>query len=155
MTDAERERFDALMQDAIDALPARIRSLIDEVPLVVLDRPTPKMIKDLIADGTLAPEEEAEAAAELCGLHTGTAITDRSIDDPGGWGSLGGGHDTFGPEHIHIFRDGIVNLATDDEGWRAEHAEENIYEEIRITILHEIGHHFGLDEEDLEDLGYA
>jgi predicted Zn-dependent protease with MMP-like domain len=29
-----------------------------------------------------------------------------------------------------------------------------VYEEIRITLLHEIGHHFGLDEEDLEELGY-
>jgi predicted Zn-dependent protease with MMP-like domain len=153
MTDAQRERFDALMQDAIDAMPPRIHALIDEVPIVVLDRPTPEMIRDLIADGTLEPGEEETAASELCGLHTGVAITDRSIDDPGGWGSVG--DDTFGPENIHIFREGIVNLATDDQGWRAEHAEEDIYEEIRITLLHEIGHHFGLDEDDLEDLGYA
>lgn len=153
MTGAERERFDALMQDAIDAFPARVRALIDEVPLVVLDRPTAQMIKELIAEGTLEPGDEKDAAAELCGLHTGTAITDRSIDDPGGWGSPG--HDTFGQEHIHIFREGIVNLATEDEGWKAEHAEDNIYEEIRITILHEIGHHFGLDEDDLDELGYA
>ena len=70
------------------------------------------------------------------------------------------GNDSFGQEHIHIFREGIVNLATEDEegralGWKAEHAEESIYEEIRITILHEIGHHFGLDEDDLEELGYG
>jgi predicted Zn-dependent protease with MMP-like domain len=153
MTDAERERFDGLMQDAIDAMPPKLHALIDEVPIVLLDRPTPAMIKDLIADGTLLPEDEPTAGDELCGLHSGIAITDRSIDDPGGWGSVG--QDTFGPERIHIFRDGIVNLATDDVGWSAEHADENIYEEILITILHEIGHHYGLDEDDLEELGYA
>jgi predicted Zn-dependent protease with MMP-like domain len=153
MTAAERERFDALMQDAIDEMPPKLHQLIDEVPIVVLDRPTPKMIKQLIADGTLLPEDESSAAAELCGLHSGVAITDRSIDDPGGWGSVG--DESFGPESIHIFREGIVNLATDDVGWSAEHAEDDIYEEIRITILHEIGHHFGLDEDDLEELGYA
>lgn len=153
MTDAERERFDALMEDAIDALPAKVRALIEEVPIVVLDRPSSKMIKDLIADGTLLPEDEATAAEDLCGLHTGVAITDRSIDDPGGWGSVG--HDTFGQEQIHIFREGIVHLATEDVGWSAEHAEDNIYEEILITILHEVGHHFGLDEDDLDELGYA
>jgi len=153
MTDGERDRFDLLMQDAIDALPKKVRALIEEVPLVVLDHPTPKMIKDLIAEGTLLPEDEATATAELCGLHTGVAITERSIDDPGGWGHPSS--QTFAPEEIYIFREGIVNLATDDKGWSAEHAEEDIYEEIRVTILHEIGHHFGLDEDDLDELGYA
>ena len=153
MTDADRERFDALMEDAIESLPPRVRALIDEVPIVVQDRPSPHMIKELINEGTLLPEDESSAAAELCGLHTGVAITDRSIDDPGGWGSVG--HETFGQEQIHIFREGIVNLATDDAGWSAEHAEDDIYEEIRITILHEIGHHFGLDEDDLEELGFG
>jgi predicted Zn-dependent protease with MMP-like domain len=150
MTDAERERFDLLVQDAIDALPARIRELLDEVPVVVLDEPTPKMVAELTADGTLEPDADP---TELCGLHTGVAITDRSIDDPGGWGRPG--HDSFAPEEIHLFRRGIVDLATDDQGWDAEHADDEVYEEIRITLLHEIGHHFGLDEDDLEELGYA
>lgn len=153
MTQSERDRFDALMQDAIDSMPPRVRGLIDEVPIVVLDRPTPKMIKDLIADGTITPDDEQEAPEELCGLHTGVAITERSVEDPGGWGV---GHPgSFAPEQIHLFREGIINLATEDLGWDAEHAEDNIYEEIRVTLLHEIGHHFGLDEDDLEELGYA
>ena len=153
MTHAERERFDAILEDAIESLPVKVRALIDEVPIVVLDRPTSKMIKELINEGTLLPEDESTAAAELCGLHTGVAMTDRSIEDPGGWGTVG--HDSFGQEQIHIFREGIVNLATEDVGWSAEHADDDIYEEIRITILHELGHHFGLDEDDLEELGYA
>lgn len=42
-----------------------------------------------------------------------------------------------------------MNLAG---GW--ERGEEAVREEIRVTLLHEIGHHFGLDEDDLADLGY-
>jgi len=147
MTDGERERFDLLMQDVVEALPPRVRALIDEVPLVVLDRPTEKMMEELVAEGTL---EEGADPTELCGLHTGVAITERSVEDPGGWGRPG--HGGFAPEEIHIFREGVVSLAG---GWDAEHADENIYEEIRVTVLHEIGHHFGLDEDDLDDLGYA
>lgn len=154
MTEPERDRFDALLQDVIDGLPPNVRALIDEVPLVVLDRPTPKMIRELEADGTLEPGADP---TELCGLHSGHAITDRSIDDPHGWGMTGGDGipGSFAPEQIHIFREGIIALATEDQGWTAEHADDHIYEEIRITVLHEIGHHFGLDEDDLDQLGYS
>lgn len=134
MTPAERDRFDALVEDALEALPPRVRSLLDEVPLVVLDEPTPEMLRDLGIDPA-----DADALDELCGLHSGTAITERSIEHP----EL--------PDVIHLFRRGIVALAG---GWDQEHADERIYEEVRITLLHEIGHHFGLSEEDLEELGY-
>lgn len=148
ITDAQRERFDQLLEDAIDALPSPIRDLLDRVPVVVLDEPTPGMVESLKRDGTLLPDEQAE---DLCGLHSGVGITDRSVDDPSGWGGLGGEGGT-GPEQIHLFRRGISDLAG---GWQQPHADEEVYEEIRITLLHEIGHHFGLDEDDLEGLGYA
>jgi predicted Zn-dependent protease with MMP-like domain len=126
------ERFDELVQDAIEGLPSRYRRLIDEIPVVVLDRPTPEMLRDVGV-----PTTEAD---ELCGLHTGTAITERGVERHGEL-----------PTVIHLFRNGIVSLAG---GWDHPQADERIYEEIRITLLHEIGHHFGLDEEDLEELGY-
>jgi predicted Zn-dependent protease with MMP-like domain len=148
MNPRRRDRFDELLQDVIDGLPPRIHALIDEVPVVVLDSPTPEMVRSLKAEGTLGPEDTGD---DLCGLHTGVGMPDRSIEDPGGWGPVGGG-DSGGPEQVHIFRDGIVSLAG---GWEHPEAEEDIYEEIRITLLHELGHHFGLDEDDLEELGYA
>ena len=147
MTPAEQDRFDALLEDAIDALPEKVRALIDEVPVIVLDQPSAEMLRRLKADGVL----EADAIGDdLCGLHTGIGLTERSIDDPGGWGSWGS--DAAGPEQIHLFRHGIVDLAG---GWQEPDADEAIYEEIRITLLHEIGHHFGLDEDDLDGLGYS
>lgn len=134
MSPAERDRFDDLLEEAIEALPPRIRALLDEMPVIALDEPTPEMLRDLGIDPA-----DADALDELCGLHSGTAITERSIEHP----EL--------PDVIHLFRRGIVALAG---GWDQEHADERIYEEVRITLLHEIGHHFGLSEEDLEELGY-
>lgn len=138
MNPALRERFDLLLDDAVESLPAHYRRLLDEVSVVVLDLPTKKMLQDLERDGVIEPGMDP---LELCGLHTGAGITERGVDDTG-----------LLPDQIHLFREGIVDMAG---GWDAEHADENIYEEIRVTLLHELGHHFGLDENDLDDLGYA
>lgn len=135
MPAARDERFDALVKDAIDALPPHLRRLVDEIPVVVLDEPTPDMLKDLGIDAG-----DADALDELCGLHTGTAITERSVE-----------HSAELPTVVHLFRRGIVGLAG---GWDGPNAEEEVYEQVRITLLHELGHHFGLDEGDLEGLGY-
>jgi predicted Zn-dependent protease with MMP-like domain len=74
-------------------------------------------------------------------------LTDRSVERPDS------------SDVVHIFREGIVDMAGGWDEGEDEHGpfggEERIREEIRITILHELGHHFGLDEDDLERLGYA
>lgn len=131
-----QDRFDALMEDALAGLGKRIEGLLEEIAIVVLDEPTPEMLRDVGID----PKDE-EALDELCGLHTGTALTERSLSQ-----------DADLPTTIHLFRRGIVALAG---GWEQANADEEIYEEIRITLLHEVGHHFGLDEDDLEELGYG
>jgi predicted Zn-dependent protease with MMP-like domain len=150
MTPRERDRFDNLLQDVIAELPGRIRDLLDEVPLIVEDAPSPDLVRHLIDDGTLEPGDDG---SDLCGLHSGVQITDRSVEHPADWGGS--------MEYIRLFRDAIVDLAG---GWdhvdepeedTGPGGEEAIIEEIHITLLHEIGHHFGLDEADLDDLGYA
>ena len=136
MDRAHRERFDALLGDAIGALPPRFRRVIDEVPVIVLDRADRTLLQQLRRDDVLPDGED-----DLMGLHSGVAITERSHADTGDL-----------PAQIHVFRDGIVEHAG---GWSQEHADQEVYEEIRVTLLHEIGHHFGLDEDDLEQLGYG
>ena len=137
MSPAERARFDALLERVLDELPAPLRALLDESPLVVEDRPSPATLQ---AMGL--PEDD-----ELCGLHEGLARTERSVESP----QL--------PDVITLFRRGIVDLAggwrqRDDQGERVG-GDEAVLREIRITLLHEMGHHFGLDEDDLERLGYG
>ncbi|MEX2670725.1 MAG: metallopeptidase family protein [Phycisphaeraceae bacterium] len=131
VTDEERMLFDAMFESVLDELPRRFHELIEEVPIVVEDYPGDEVLDEL----------EIEDASELCGLHTGIPLTERSTSDSGVLGDV-----------IHIYRDGILNLVAE------KHQEvvkpETLRVEIRITVLHEIGHHFGLDEEDLRKLGY-
>lgn len=126
----ERERFDALLEEVLEMLPEHIRRRLDDVPLIVDDRPSPAMLKSM----GMGPDES------LCGLHTGVPLTERSVE-----------HSGVLPEDIRIFREGIVETAG---GWDQEDADDWVFDEIWVTVLHEIGHHFGLDEKDLEDLGY-
>ncbi|MBT8486139.1 MAG: metallopeptidase family protein [Phycisphaerales bacterium] len=125
MNEPERDRFDAILETVIESLPPRIRGLLEEAPVIVEDHPDPRIMAEMDLD----PETDV-----LCGLHTGTPITERSVMDF-----------LDEPETIHLFREGIL-----EEAGTWTHVER----EIRITLLHEIGHHFGLDEEDLTALGY-
>lgn len=120
----------------IAALPVSLRRLIDEIPIVILDEPTPEMLRDLGIDPS-----DGEAREEICGLHTGIPMTEDSVEYSGDL-----------PTTIHLFRRGLVNMALDERG-RLD--RETLDEEVRITILHELGHHFGLEEGDLDDLGYG
>ncbi|MFG0293597.1 MAG: metallopeptidase family protein [Phycisphaerales bacterium JB050] len=141
----QRARFDSLLEAVIEQLPLRIHILFEEVPLIVDDRPDDLLLRQLSVEFDIPDEpEELEAfAQELCGLHSGRMLTERSVDD----------HADL-PEDIHIFREGIVGIAG---GWEGppDRVDAAISEQIRITILHEVGHHFGLDEDDLEELGYG
>jgi predicted Zn-dependent protease with MMP-like domain len=125
----ERERFDALVEREIGELPEGIARLLEEMPVVVEDVPDEAILREF---GMTAKE-----ADELCGLHTGTANTEASVEQ------------TDLPSQIMLFRVGILAEAG---GWEA--GDDAVREEIRITLLHEIGHQFGLDEEDLKRLGY-
>ena len=139
MNDLDRARFDRLLEEALPQLPGEIRSLLDQVQVIVDDAPSVEMQAELKLDDP----------TDLCGLHSGIPLTERSVEDL----------PTL-PTTIHLFRDGIVKMAggwkewADDDG-EAMGGEEIVQEEIVITLLHELGHHFGLDEDDLERLGYA
>ena len=125
----DRAWFDELLEDVLDAMPPALHDLLEQSPLIVEDAPTRDMLKSV---GLEDPES-------LCGLYTGVPLTERSVSDSGEM-----------PDVIRIFRRGIVAAAG---GWDV--APETLREEIRVTVLHEIGHHFGLDEDDLDDLGYG
>lgn len=130
-TDA-REHFDALLSRVLEGLPPDIHELLEEVPLIVEDYPAPEIAEAFDLDGV----------DELCGLHDGIPLTERSVEvEPTGT-----------PDHIMIYRLGVIAAATDEDG-RID--DDELLRQIRITVLHEIGHHFGLEEDDLDRLGYG
>lgn len=134
MTEEQRGRFDGLVAEVIEDLPDPIRDMLEDIAVVVLDVPTPELLKG-IEDPEVASDPES-----LCGLHSGRAITEGIVE-----------RSAELPNQIHLFRVGIVSLAG---GWEGDDADDRVYEEIRVTLLHELGHEMGLDEDDLYDLGY-
>lgn len=139
LNNRERERFDHILERVLEELPQQIRVLLEESPLVVDDAPSDELLREVGLD----PQVD-----DLCGLHTGAALNERSVTQSGEL-----------PDHIQLFRRGTIDAAggweqgTDESGDSCG-GEGAIAREIRITILHEIGHHFGLTESDLERLGY-
>ncbi len=132
----QRRQFDALLDAIVAALPASLQQLLEQVPLVVEDEPAPQMLIKMGLD---------PRRTELCGLHWGTPLTRRSVE-----------HGVRMPDQIMLFRGPIMRLArySGNRSGRSQGGDE-LAEQIRITLLHEIGHHFGLDEDDLADLGYG
>ena len=129
-----RRRFDDLLDREVEALPPAIAGVLDELPLIVEDEPGARLLAEL---------GDCPGATDLCGLHEAVSLTDRGVEDTG-----------MLPGRMMLFRGPILRLA----GYRVVggvevHAAE-LHRQIRITLLHEIGHHFGLDEEDLARLGY-
>jgi predicted Zn-dependent protease with MMP-like domain len=76
------------------------------------------------------PEE-----TDLLGLYEGVALTER---DSNYAGSL--------PDTITIYRDALLDICDDDD---------EVVEEVKVTVVHEIAHHFGVDDDRLHELGWA
>jgi len=126
---ATRNRFDRIFEDVLASAPQSIQALIEEVPVILDDRPS----EDVCEAFDLAPDE-------LCGMHSGIPLTERSVEDSG-----------VVPDVVYLYRRGIIAAAGGPESGD----DQRLRDEIRITLLHEIGHHFGLTEKDLESMGFA
>jgi predicted Zn-dependent protease with MMP-like domain len=96
-------------------------------------------------------EDHVRAALDALPQHLGRALENVAVvveeedpDDPDLFG-LWQSHDLF-PDKITIFRRPLVRAFPDPD---------ELEEEIRITVLHELAHYFGIDERRLDELGYA
>jgi predicted Zn-dependent protease with MMP-like domain len=83
----------------------------------------------------LVEDDPPEGESGLLGLYEGVPLTERDR-----------GYAGLGPDRITIFRNSLLEMCDD---------EEEIVEEVRITVVHEIAHHFGIDDDRLHDLGYG
>lgn len=136
MDPSEAKQVGECVGRVISGLPETLQEMIEEVPIVLLDEPSPEMLRDLGIDPA-----DPGARYEISGLHTGIPITEESVESPPEL-----------PTVIHLFRLGLAELARDGAG---RLNPETLEREVRITVLHELGHQFGLDEDDLESLGYG
>ena len=119
------EAFDRLVRDAIAGLPGRFRAALDVVRVEVRDRPT----RAELASVGLGEDEL------LLGLYRGVPLTQRSVSDPPRL-----------PDVISLFKEDLEDACDDRVTLAAE---------VRTTLLHEVGHYFGFDEDELADLGYG
>jgi predicted Zn-dependent protease with MMP-like domain len=109
----------------IDRLPRQFREQLRNVEFVVEKRPAAAL---LVAEG-LDPRRDT-----LFGIYQGVPLPERSALDP-----------PLLPDKITIFSESLRENFPDLEELRAQ---------IRLTVLHEIAHYFGMDEEQIEELGY-
>ena len=109
------QRFDDLVSDALDLIPAQLAAAIDNVVILVEDR---------------NPDEP-----DLLGLYEGVALTER---DSFYAGAL--------PDTVTIYRGALLEMCD---------TEAEVVDEVAITVIHEIAHHFGIDDERLHELGWS
>ena len=114
MVNVDRDEFERLVVQGLDALPDQMVEGLDNVIFVVEDRP------------------ESE---DILGLYDGVALTERGDY---GYGEL--------PDRIVIYREPLL-----------EHCEslDELVQEIHVTLVHEIAHYFGIDDDRLHELGWA
>jgi predicted Zn-dependent protease with MMP-like domain len=122
-----KERFARLVEQALAELPAQFAEHLEEVPVQIELRPSARLLRSMGMD-----DDEL-----LLGLYQGANLLDRAELE---------GRGSPAPNHILIFQEDI-ELVSDSEA--------DLIREVRTTVLHEIGHHFGMDEDDLDELGYG
>ena len=122
-TDADR--FERLVERALDGIPAPFRAALAEVAIVIEDEAT----ADQLAIADVAGHDPADA---LYGLYEGTPRTE--------WGADG----VPFPNRISLFRLPLEEDFPDPD---------DLAEEVRITVIHELAHHLGIDDDRLEELG--
>lgn len=116
MVEVDMTRFEELVADALDGIPAELAEQMDNVVVLV---------------------EDLGDSPDLLGLYEGVPLTERT---PMGYGGM------VMPDRITIYRLPILHVCR---------SEADVVAQVRITVIHEVGHHFGLDDDRLHELGWA
>ena len=118
----QRERFEKHVAEALASIPGRFRRAMHNIAIVVEDEPSRELLKEM----------EIKPPDTLLGLYQGTPLTERH------WG-----YGNALPDRVLIFQ-GPHERASDDE--------DDLVVAIGETLIHEIGHYFGLSEEEIEEI---
>ena len=117
-----RHEFRELVDEALETIPARFRAAMQNIAIVIEDEPTLEQLEEV----------EIEPPDTLLGLYEGIPLTERQ------WS-----HGNTLPDKITLFQ-GPIEDASDDE--------DDVVVAIGETLIHEIGHYFGLSEEEIEEI---
>lgn len=117
-----RDRFRHLVDEALETIPEDFRAAMRNIAIVVEDEPTNAQLAEV----------EIEPPDTLFGLYEGTPLTERQ------WA-----HGNVLPDKITLFQ-GPIEEASDDE--------DDLVVCIGETLIHEVGHYFGLSEEEIEEI---
>jgi predicted Zn-dependent protease with MMP-like domain len=120
-----KAKFGELVERALAELPEQFAQHLEQVPVEIRDRPSPRHLKSV----GLGRRDL------LLGLYDGVPLSERSVEQSG-----------IRPAVIYLFQENIE---------AASESEDDLVEQVRTTVLHEIGHHFGMTEDDLDELGYG
>ena len=117
-----REEFNRLVEEALNDIPPRFKREMKNIAIVVEDEPSPEILEEM----------EIEPPDSLYGLYQGTPLPQRS------WS-----HGNALPDRISLYQRPIEEDAED---------REDVIVAIAETLIHEIGHYFGLSEEEIEEI---
>jgi predicted Zn-dependent protease with MMP-like domain len=115
-----REKFEQLVAEAITLIPKRFRREMRNIAIVVEDEPSAELLEEM----------EIEPPDSLYGLYQGTPLTERTS-----------GYGNTLPDRVTLFKTPIEEDCDDEDDVRAVIGE---------TLIHEVGHYFGLSEEEIE-----
>jgi predicted Zn-dependent protease with MMP-like domain len=115
-----RDEFKALVEEAIDTIPRRFARHVRNLAVVIEDEPAEALLREL----------EMDPADTLLGLYQGTPLTER-----------GAGYGNQLPDLITLFQRPIEEAGEGDE--------DAIVGEIGETLIHELGHYFGMSEDEI------
>jgi len=118
----ERAAFDRLVADAVASIPKRFRDAMHNIVIVVEDAPSRELLREL----------DIEPPDTLFGLYQGIPLTERRWD-----------YGNALPDRILLFQEPHERASSD---------EDDLVGAIAETLIHEIGHYFGLSEEEIEEI---
>jgi predicted Zn-dependent protease with MMP-like domain len=118
------KEFDRIVKRALRRIPGEIRERLENVLITVQNRPSREMLADMDL-----PEDE-----ELLGLFSGDPTLEQSLSEP-----------PLYPATIYLFQEPLEEMCE---------TQEELEQEIELTLVHEIAHAIGMTEERLAELGY-
>ena len=123
------DEFEGAVEDALDSMPEEFADAFENLIFMVQDEPEDWQLE--VSGGSVS------ASGDLLGLYDGVSLYDR--------GNSYGAIDDL-PDTITVFKGPHERLSDD---------KSVVLDEVRKTVIHEVGHYFGMTEEQIERMGYA